>query len=102
MKLHESGAALAGDVGVLVSKMKDSIKAHIQASLKMSQDQDGGPFPAYPSCKYWDKASGKKGSGKLFYHNVMSGADIATQPYCVDCVVFGLVARGACTRYMLW
>ena len=34
MKLDESGAALAGDMGVLVSKMKDSIKAHIQASLK--------------------------------------------------------------------
>ena len=41
MKLHESGAAFAGDMGVLVSKMKDSIKAHIQASLKMAQDLDG-------------------------------------------------------------
>ena len=82
-------------------KMHDSIEAHFQASLKMAQDPDGGPFPAYPSGKSWDKASGKKGSGKLFYHNVISGADFATQPYCVDCVVFGRVARGACTRYML-
>ena len=41
MKLNESGAAFAGDMGVLVSKMKDSIKAHIQASLKMAQDPDG-------------------------------------------------------------
>ena len=39
MKLDETGAALAGDMGVLVSKMKDSIKAHIQASLKWPRTQ---------------------------------------------------------------
>ena len=46
-------------------------------------DLDGGPFPAYPSGKSWDEASGKTGSGKVFYHNVMSGADFAAQPYYV-------------------
>ena len=81
--------------------MQDSLEAHIQASLKTAQDPDGGPFPAYPSGKSWDTASDKKGSGKNFCHNVISGADFATQPYFVDCVVFGRVARGACTRYML-
>ena len=79
MKLFESGAALAGDMGVLVSKMKDSIKAHNQAALKVAQDPDGGPFFAYPSGKSWDKAHGKKDSGELFYHNVISRADFTSQ-----------------------
>ena len=35
------------------------------------------PFPAYPSGKFRDEASGKTGSGKKFYHNVISGADFA-------------------------
>ena len=34
MKLYESGATLAVNMGVTVSKMQDSIEAHIQASLK--------------------------------------------------------------------
>ena len=60
------------------------------------------PFPAYLSGKSWDKASGKNGSRKLFHHNVISGADFATQPHCVDCVVFGRVAGGDCTMYILY
>merc|ERR1712136_282324 len=69
--------------GVPVSKMEESIEAHYQASLKTAKDPDGGPYPAYPSGKSWDEASGKTGSGKKFYHNVISGADFATQPYYV-------------------
>ena len=34
MKFYESGAAVAQDVGVPVSKMEESIEAHYQASLK--------------------------------------------------------------------
>jgi len=83
MKFYESGAALAQDMGVPVSKMEESIEAHYQASLKMAKDPDGGPYPAYPSGKSWDEASGKTGSGKKFYHNVISGADFAAQPYYV-------------------
>ena len=64
MKFYESGAALAQDMGVSVSKMEESIEAHYQASLKTAKDPDGGPFPAYPSGKSWDEASGKTGSGK--------------------------------------
>ena len=71
-----------------VSKMEESIEARIQASLKTARDPDGGPYP-------------KTGSGKKFYHNVISGADCTAQPCCVDCVVFGRVARGTRTRYML-
>ena len=77
MKLCESGTALAVDMRVLVSKMEESIEAHYQASWKTAQDPDGGPFPAYPSGKSWDEASVKTGSGKKFYHNVISGADLA-------------------------
>merc|ERR1719383_79528 len=80
MKFYESGAALAQDMGVPVSKMEESIEAHYQASLKAAADPDGGPYPAYPSGKSWDEASGKTGSGKKFYHNVISGAEFATQP----------------------
>ena len=48
-----AGGALSVDMGVLVSKMEESIAAHYQASLKTAQDPDGGPFPAYPSGKSW-------------------------------------------------
>ena len=64
MKFYESGAALAQDMGVPVSKMEESIEAHDQASLRTAADPDGGPYPAYPSGKSWDEASGKTVSGK--------------------------------------
>ena len=79
MELHESGTALAEGMGVPVSKMEESIAAHRQASLKTVKDPDRGPYPAYPSGKSWCEACGKTGSGKMFYHNVMSGADFAAQ-----------------------
>ena len=78
MKLHESGAALAGDRGVLVPNMQDLIETHIQASD--GRDRVGGSSPAYPSGKSWDEASGKTGPGKKFYHEVVSGADFTAQP----------------------
>ena len=40
-KFYDSGAALAVDMGVPVSKIKESTKAHIPASLKTAQDPDG-------------------------------------------------------------
>ena len=67
--------------------MEDSIEAHYQASLKTASDFDGGPCTAYPSGKSWDEASGKTGSGEKFYHNVISGADFAAQPYFVTPVI---------------
>ena len=66
---------LAVVIGVLVSKMEESIEARIQASLKTTQDPDGRSFPAYPGGKSWDDVPGKTGSGKKFYRNVISGAD---------------------------
>ena len=67
MKFYESGAALAQDIGVSVSKKEKSIEAHYQASWETAKDPDGGPFPAYPSRKPWDEASGMTGSGKKFF-----------------------------------
>ena len=78
-RFYDSGAALALDMGVLVSKMEESIAAHCQASLKTTQDPDGGPFPAYPDGKSGDEVPGKTGSGKLFYRYVISGADFTAR-----------------------
>ena len=86
MKFYESGATLAQDMGVSVSKMEESIEAYCQASLKSIADPDGGPFPAYPSGKSWDETFGKTGSGKKFRHNAISGADFAVQSYYVAIV----------------
>ena len=70
---------LAVDMGVLVSKMEESIAAPCQASLKTAKVPDGGPFPAYPSGNSWDEASRKMGSGKKFYHNAISEADFTAR-----------------------
>ena len=42
---------------------------------------DRGPYPVYPSGKSWYEACGKTGSRKKFYHNVISEADFAAQPF---------------------
>merc|ERR1712146_545136 len=46
-------------------------------------DPDGGSYPAYPSGKSWDEPSGKTGSGKKFYHNIIDGSAVKTQPFYV-------------------
>merc|ERR1712146_20960 len=53
------------------------------AAKKTESDPDGGSWPAYPSGKSWDEASGKTGSGKKFYHNVIPGSAVATEPFYV-------------------
>merc|ERR1712137_165090 len=58
-------------------------EAHYDASQKQAVDPDGGNFPAYPSGKCWDEASGKTGSGKKFYHNYIPGSAVATEPFYV-------------------
>ena len=63
--------------------MPGSIEALCQASLRTAKDPDGGPYPAYPSGKSWDEASGKTSSWNKFYLNVISGDDFTAQPYCV-------------------
>merc|ERR1719267_428716 len=83
MKYYESGTDLAKDMGVPLQTIVDTIEQHYQASEKTKKDPDGGSWPAYPSGKSWDAASGPTGSGKKFYHNVISGAQFPSEPYYV-------------------
>merc|ERR1719371_88114 len=83
MKFYENGEALAKDMGVPLSVIEASHEAHYQAAKKTEKDPDGGSWPAYPSGKSWDEASGKTGSGKKFYHNVITGAQFAAEPFYV-------------------
>merc|ERR1711953_806594 len=83
MKFYESGADLAKDMGVPLKTLEDEHEQHYQASLKAAKDPEGGKWPAYPSGKSWDDASGPTGSGKKFYHNVISGSKVATEPFYV-------------------
>merc|ERR1711953_301749 len=64
MKFYESGTALATEMGIEVSVLEDTHEAHYQAAKKTEKDPDGGSWPAYPSGKSWDAASGPTGSGK--------------------------------------
>jgi len=83
MKFYESGNALASDMGISVSILEETHEAHYQAAKKTEKDPDGGSFPAYPSGKSWDEASGKTGSGKKFYHNIIPGSKVKTEPFYV-------------------
>jgi len=83
MKFYESGKALAEDMGIPVQVLVDTHQAHYEAAKKQEKDPEGGPFPAYPSGKTWDEASGKTGSGKKFYHNIIDGAAVPTEPFYV-------------------
>merc|ERR1719229_1900941 len=83
MKFYESGEALAKDMGIPVSVLIDTHDAHYKAAKETEKQPDGGPYPAYPSGKSWDEASGKTGSGKKFYHNIIRGADVKSQPFYV-------------------
>merc|ERR1719199_132801 len=83
MKFYASGADLAKDMNIPVSVLEQTHEAHYQAAMKTKQDPDGGNWPAYPSGKSWDEASGKTGSGKKFYHNIIPGSVVATEPFYV-------------------
>merc|ERR1712032_1161759 len=83
MKFYETGAALAAEMGVAVSVLEETHDAHYQAAKKTEKDPEGGNFPAYPSGKSWDEASGKTGSGKKFYHNIIPGSQVKTEPFYV-------------------
>merc|ERR1711884_691250 len=83
MKFYETGAALAKEMGVPLSTIEATHEAHFQAAKKTEKDPDGGSWPAYPSGKSWDEASGKTGSGKKFYHNIIPGSAVKTEPFYV-------------------
>merc|ERR1712187_701828 len=83
MKYYESGEALAKDMGVPLRKLVDAHEGHYQAAKKQEKDPDGGSYPAYPYGKTWDEPSGKTGSGKKFFHNIIPGSAVATQEFYV-------------------
>merc|ERR1712125_208151 len=83
MKYYESGAAFAKDIGVDLQVLVDQHQKHFEAGKKMEKDPDGGPFPAYPSGKCWDEPSGKTGSGKKFYANLLEGSRVEKEPFYV-------------------
>jgi len=83
MKFYESGADLAKDMGIPLQTLIDEHDQHYQAAQKTEKDPDGGMYPAYPSGKSWDAASGPTGSGKKFYHNIIPGSAVATEPFYV-------------------
>merc|ERR1712046_150469 len=83
MKYYASGAALAKVMGVDLQKLVDAHQKHYEASQNAAKDPEGGSWPAYPSGKSWDEPSGKTGSGKKFYHNVIDGSRVATEPFYV-------------------
>merc|ERR1719504_190417 len=83
MKFYENGAALAKDMGVDLSVLVKTHDDHFAAAEKTAKDPDGGSWPAYPTGKSWDEASGKTGSGKKFYHNQIPGSQVATEPFYV-------------------
>merc|ERR1719236_184592 len=83
MKYYASGEDLAKDMGVPLSVLEETHQAHYEAAQKAEKDPDGGQWPAYPSGKSWDEASGKTGSGKKFYHNIISGSEVKAQPFYV-------------------
>merc|ERR1719327_2300911 len=83
MKFYESGEALAKDMGVPVSVLEESHEVHYQSAKKTEKDPEGGSWPAYPSGKSWDEASGKTGSGKKFFHNIIDGSAVKAQPFYV-------------------
>merc|ERR1719428_2547713 len=83
MKYYENGQKLADDMGVTLQTLIDTHQGHYEAAKKTEKDPDGGSWPAYPSGKSWDECSGKTGSGKKFYHNIIQGSDVKSQEFYV-------------------
>merc|ERR1719432_270764 len=83
MKYYASGADLAKDMKIDLQVLIDTHEQHYQAAKKTEKDPDGGSWPAYPSGKSWDAASGPTGSGKKFYHNIIPGSAVKDQEFYV-------------------
>merc|ERR1711874_327516 len=83
MKYYESGEALAKDMGVPLSVLEEEHEKHFQSAKKQEKDPDGGSWPAYPSGKTWDEPSGKTGSGKKFFHNIIPGSAVKSEIFYV-------------------
>ena len=84
--LHETGAALATDMGEVLEMLKATLELRYQAGLKQAADPEGGQWPGSPSGKSLYAACGPTGAGKKFYPNVKEGLVFKSEPY-----------NGACT-----
>merc|ERR1712190_51812 len=83
MKYYANGEALAKDMGVPLSTLEQTHNDHYEAAKKTEKDPNGGSYPAYPSGKSWDAASGKTGSGKKFFHNIIPGSAVKSEIFYV-------------------
>merc|ERR1712204_128978 len=83
MKYYKNGVELANEMGIDMGVLEEPHGGHYQAAKKTEKDPDGGSYPAYPSGKSWDEPSGKTGSGKKFYHNILPGSAVKTQEFYV-------------------
>merc|ERR1719359_2597439 len=83
MKFYASGEEFARDINVPLATLEKTHQDHFEAAKKTEKDPDGGSWPAYPSGRSWDDASGKTGSGKKFFHNIIQGSDVKTQSFYV-------------------
>merc|ERR1712224_968727 len=70
-------------MGVDISVLVKTHDEHYTAFKNTEKDPDGGSYPAYPSGKSWDEASGKTGSGKKFFHNIIPSSAVAKEPFYV-------------------
>lgn len=86
MKKFESGKDLAAEMGCSLTTLENAHRIHAEAAAKQEKDPEGGPYPAYPSGKTWDEPSGKTGSGKKFFHNVLAPEKVATEQFYVAIV----------------
>merc|ERR1719222_1663817 len=83
MKAYKNGKKLAKEMGIELQTLIDTHDGHYEAAKKTEKDPDGGSWPAYPSGKSWDEPSGKTGSGKKFYHNIIPGSAVKSEPFYV-------------------
>ncbi|CAE8642191.1 unnamed protein product [Polarella glacialis] len=83
MKFFKSGEDMCKETGMKLDLVEAAHEQHFQASVKQAKDPEGGKWPAYPSGKCWDEASGVTGAGKKFYHNVIDGARVKAEPFYV-------------------
>merc|ERR1712063_141395 len=83
MREYKTGEEFAQDLGISVDTLIEVHDQHHLASQKQASEPDGGPYNAYPDGKSWDHASGKTGSAKKFFRNVLPGSAVRTEPFYV-------------------
>merc|ERR1712012_922785 len=69
--------------GIELGVLEETHRIHYEAAMKTEKDPDGGNWPVYPSGKSWDEPSGKTGSGKKLYHNIIPGSAVAKEEFYV-------------------